>query len=163
MALGNPWFPPEMGLGKINVHRIVDEDEDMQGVQSQVWVIHLAMKLTKTINIPHVHIDIDNIGAFHLLNDENGEDLERGDITVVVQQINVLHAEYNRVLEDRSQPRSCKIIFVVSTSNRVPLYLVEYGLRNFNGFVGVPHPFNQFGEILDHDNGHSSHLPSFDI
>lgn len=84
MALHNLWFPPAQGVVKSNVHDVVDEEpnhngvlnsiemvaidhagrflwgvmgpmRDMKGLQPQIWVIHQAMKLAVVHNIHHSH------------------------------------------------------------------------------------------------------------
>lgn len=137
--------------------------KDMGGLQSQIWAIHLAMKLQVKYNIPHAHIETDNGEAFDILSTQEEEVLEAEDLVVAVQQINVLFAELNRVFEDGSQPRSCGITSIFSTRNRAPWFLAEYGFNHCSGLVEVPHPFGQLEEILDLKNGLGTHLPGFEI
>lgn len=66
--------------------------KDMEGFESQVWAIHMAMKLAYEMQIPHVHIETDNIVAFKMLVEQDEEELEDEGLTVAVQQINLLHA-----------------------------------------------------------------------
>lgn len=68
--------------------------KDMEGFESQVWVIHMVMKLAYKMQIPHVHIESDNIVAFEMLVDQDEEELDEEGLTVAVQQINLLHAQY---------------------------------------------------------------------
>lgn len=192
MAEHNLWFPPELNVIKINVHGIIAVEannqgnlnsvgivarnhtgefqwgvmgpiRDMGGLQSQVWAIHMAMKLQVKYNIPHTHIETDNGEAFDILSTQEDEVLEAEDLVVAAQQVNVLYAELNRVFEDGSQPRSCKITSIFSTRNRAPWFLTEYGFNHCSGLVEVPHPFGQLCEILDLENGLGPHLPAFEI
>lgn len=90
MDINNLWFPPALGVIKITVHGIANEDmhpngnlnsiglvardhlgnfqwgimgplQDMEGLQSHVWAIHTAMKLQVKKQLPRVHIESDNI------------------------------------------------------------------------------------------------------
>lgn len=114
-------------------------------------------------NIQHMHIEMDNIVAFDILAEDDEETLENEGVTMVVLKINILHAEHNRIFEDGSQPRSCKITSIYSTRNRVPMYLAEFGFDYFNGQVEVTQSFGQLAEILYLDDGLGLHLHSFKI
>lgn len=137
--------------------------QGIEGVESQFWAIHRAMKLAFSQRIHHVIIECDNIVAFDLLADQDEEELEEEGLLVAAQQINLLYFEYNKV-RDPSEPKmSCKIYTVYATRNRAPAYLAEYGLHNCSSLVHVPVPFGDLHEILDLDMGFGPHLDAFDI
>lgn len=52
----------------------------------------MAMKLAYEMQIPHIHIETDNIVAFKMLVEQDEKELEEEGLTVAVQQINFLHA-----------------------------------------------------------------------
>lgn len=54
----------------------MDPLEDMEGLQSQIWAIHMAMKLQVKKHIPHAHIETDNSEAFDILATQDEEVLE---------------------------------------------------------------------------------------
>lgn len=91
--------------------------------------------------------------AFDILVEQDKEVLEAEDLITLVQQINVLHVEFNRVFDDGSQPSSCKLNSVYSTLIQAPMFLAEYGFKHCEGLVEVPAPFGQLAEILDINNG----------
>lgn len=108
-------------------------------------------------NHSDIHIETDNTDAFNLVMEQDEDILEVEDLMIAVQQINILHAEYNMVFEDESQPRSCRITFVFATRNVAPMFLAEYGITHCDSLVEVPVPFGRFAEILDLDNGLGPH------
>ncbi|KAK1370711.1 hypothetical protein POM88_036803 [Heracleum sosnowskyi] len=128
-----------------------------------MWAIHLVMKLAVQRNIHHVHVETANIIPFDMLAEKDEEDLEIEGLTVAVQQINILHAELNRVFRDGTQPRSCRITSVFTTRNRAPMFLAKYGFRHCSGLVEVPYPFGNLVKIVDLDNGMGPHFPAFEI
>lgn len=64
----------------------------------------------------------------------------------------MLYVELNKVFEDGSLTKSCKIISVFSTINRAPMSLAEYDFNHYTGLVDVPISLSQLVEILDLDN-----------
>ncbi|KAK1397048.1 hypothetical protein POM88_006911 [Heracleum sosnowskyi] len=190
--MNNVWFPPPQNVVKINVHGVIDEipwangntngvgiivrDHNsrflwgimapmhgLEGFQSQIWAIHLAMKITFQRQIPHVHIQSDNMIAFDMFVDQDEEELEEEGLTVVVQQINILFTEYNKPRQNLASQKSCKVYSVFTTRNRAPSYMAEFAFRNCSGLVEVPTPFGDLYEILDLDHGLGPNLPAFDI
>lgn len=100
--------------------------------------------------------------TFDILVEQDERFLRLRGLITAVQQISVLHAKLNRVFEDGSQPRSCKINSILSTRNSAPiLFLAEYGFNHCEGLVEVLAPFGQLAEILDIDNGLGPCWPAF--
>lgn len=159
MAMNNLWVTYALEVIKINVHGIIKDGfhpngnmnsigliarnhsdkylwdimgpmKGLSGLEAQVWAIHFAMKQGVLRNHPDIHIETDNIHAFNLVKERDEEIIEVEGFTVAVQQINVLHAELNRVFEDESQPRSCRITSVFATTNSAHMYLAEYGTNH---------------------------------
>lgn len=135
----------------------------VSGLQSQVWAIHLAMKLAFMEGLQSVRIECDNVRAFDMLLDQDQEELEEEGLVAVVQQVNILYAEFNKRRSDVSCQRKCRLTSVFATRNNAPAYLAEYGLRNCTDLVEVLSPFGRFAEILDLDKGLGPHFPAFSI
>lgn len=189
MDLYSSWITPDEKVVKINVHTIVDAVNNflnstgqvardhygaflwgimgpfqgMSGLQAQVWAIHKAIKMAVERNIAHIHVETDNAAAFDALDLQNDAFNETEGITLAVQQINILFTELNRVFEDGSKPRSCKISSAFASRNTAARFLAEYGLNHCQGLVEVPVPFGNLNEILDLDNGLGPHSPVFDV
>ncbi|KAL8124856.1 hypothetical protein AgCh_012496 [Apium graveolens] len=111
----------------------------------------------------HTIIETDNIQAINILNNNKEEILEAESLTEAAQQISVLHSELNKVFEDGSQPRTCRISTIFSTRNRAPMFLAEYGFNHYESLVDVPYRFGRFAEVLDLENGLGPHLPAFEV
>lgn len=120
------------------------------------------MKLAFEKQIPHVHIECDNIVAYDLLVDNDVEELEEEGLLVPAQQINLLYAEFNKPRTADLQ-RSCKLYSVFATRNAAPAYVAEFGLNHCSSLVEIPEPFSRLQEILDMDIGLGPHLDAFEV
>lgn len=82
---------------------------------------------------------------------------------MAVQKINILHVQFNRVFEDGSQPRRCRIKSVFSTQNHARMFLAEYNFNNCDGLVEVSISFDRLAEILDLDNDLGPYFQEFEV
>lgn len=188
--MDNLWFPPLVNVVTINVHGVYDDvptvngnskcidivarDHNgvflwevmgplkaVEGIESQFWAIHLAMKLDFLKRIHSSYIEFDNVVAFDLIVDQDADELEQEGLLLAAQQINLLYAQYNKHGENGVQQKSCKIYSVFSTRNRAPSYLAEYGFNSCSSLVWVTAPFGDLLEILDLDMGLGPHWDAY--
>lgn len=151
--MNNLWFPPPPDAVKLNVHGVMEEvpvengnmnsigitarDHDgnllggvmgpltgsLEGFESQIWAIHLAMKLAFKSPFTHVYIECDNVEAFNMLVDQDQEELEAEGLTGAVQQINILFSEFNKPRANFAEQRSCRIYSVFATRSKQGSYI----------------------------------------
>ncbi|WOG82885.1 hypothetical protein DCAR_0102055 [Daucus carota subsp. sativus] len=124
-------------------------------LQAQLWVIHMAMKWAFEKQIPMVVVETSDNGAYQVFRNRDDEEefIEEEDLELILDQIDILRARYNKSDGDGSQSRSCTISPVAGTRNEPTRRMALLGMETCEGIVDIPVPPPEITEFLDLDNG----------
>ena len=137
--------------------------KDIGFLELQLWAIHKAMVTAYRKKIPRVILETDNVHAYEILLDQDGDFLEEEGLEEVVRQINNMSRTYNGMKQADGTKWDCELKLVNASMNRAALCMAQHGMSNYSALVEVPVPFEELQEQLDLDIGFGPHADFLEV